>query len=246
MICQSNESYEREADSIDALMSARVDGLLVSISRETSDLKHLQKVREEGTPLVFFDRLVEGMNASSVIVDDYQGAYDATAHLIEQGCKNIVHLGGPENLILSRKRKEGYISALEDFNMPVDESYIVECREGNLEMAQSIFSELLKSGKPIDGVFANNDMTALGVMAAAKANKIKIPEELAIIGYSDWQFCTMLEPALSSVNQSGYEMGREAVRLIFQEINNEDENRMSKISILDAEVVARGSSLRNH
>jgi LacI family transcriptional regulator len=244
MICQSNESYEREADSIDALMGARVDGLLVSISRETSDLKHLQKVRDEGTPLVFFDRLVEGMNASSVVVDDYQGAYDATVHLIEQGCKNIVHLAGPENLILCRKRKEGYISALEDFNMPIDESYIVECREGNQEMAHKIFIDLLNSGKPIDGVFANNDMTALGVLAAAKEHKIKVPEELAIIGFSNWQFCSMLDPALSSVSQSGYEMGREAVRLMFQEINNKDENRKSQISILDTEVVARSSSIR--
>ncbi|MFT6214578.1 MAG: LacI family transcriptional regulator [Roseivirga sp.] len=244
MICQSNESYEREADSIDALMGARVDGLLVSISRETSDLKHLQKVRDEGTPLVFFDRLVEGMNASSVVVDDYQGAYDATVHLIEQGCKNIVHLAGPKNLILCRKRKEGYISALEDFNMPIDESYIVECREGNQEMAHKIFSTLLNSGKPIDGVFANNDMTALGVLAAAKEHKIKVPEDLAVIGFSNWQFCSMLDPALSSVSQSGYEMGREAVRLMFQEINNVDENRKSHISILDTEVVARTSSIR--
>lgn len=244
MICQSNESYEREADSIDALMGARVDGLLVSISRETADLKHLQKVRDEGTPLVFFDRLVEGMNASSVIVDDYEGAYDATVHLIEQGCRHIVHLGGPENLILSRKRKEGYISALEDHDIPIDESLIVECREGNSDMAERLFTDLLEKGKKVDGVFANNDMAALGVLAATKRLKIKVPEEIAIIGFSDWQFCTMLEPALSSVNQSGYEMGREAARLMLDEINNEDETRKSQISILDPVVVPRASSLR--
>lgn len=122
MICQSNENFEREADSIDALMGARVDGLLVSISRETADLEHLKKVAEGGTPMVFFDRLVEGMNASSVIIDDYQGAYDATEHLIDQGSKNIVHLTGPSNLIIGRKRKEGYISALEDREIPIKKS----------------------------------------------------------------------------------------------------------------------------
>lgn len=244
MICQSNESYEREADSIDALMSARVDGLLVSISRETSDLKHLQKVRDEGTPLVFFDRLVEGMNASSVIVDDYEGAYDATVHLIEQGCKHIVHLGGPENLILSRKRKEGYISALEDHNIPIDESLIVECREGKNELAEKLFSDLLATGKQIDGVFANNDMAALGVLASTKKHNLKVPEDIAIIGFSDWQFCALLEPALSSVNQLGYEMGREAARLMLDEINNEDNTRKSQISILEPVIIPRASSLR--
>ncbi|KYG77339.1 MULTISPECIES: LacI family DNA-binding transcriptional regulator [Roseivirga] len=241
MICQSIESFEREADSIDALMSARVDGLLVDISRETSDLAHLQKVVEEGVPMVFFDRLVEGMNAPSVIVDDYQGAYDAVEHLIQQGCKDIAHLAGPGNLIIGRKRIEGYTSALEDNEMPIKKDFIVECRNGTQEEAEQAMDQLLASGKKIDGVFANNDMAALGALKSIKKAGLKIPEDIAVIGYSDWQFCSLVNPSLSSVSQPGYEMGKEACKLIFKEINKTNIEK-STIKILDTEVVVRESS----
>lgn len=244
MICQSNESYEREADSIDTLMGARVDGMLVSISRETEDLEHLKKVRDDGTPMVFFDRLVEGMNVSSVIVDDYQGAYDACKHLIDIGCRKIVHLAGPSNLIISRKRMEGYTSALEDHGLPFDESLIVECRYGSKEEAAQKFGELLDSGVEVDGVFANNDMAGLGAMSAAKERSIDIPNELAIVGFSDWQFSSLVEPGLSSVSQPGYQMGRDAARMIFESIDSEDEKPKNRIKILDTELIVRGSSSR--
>lgn len=243
MICQSNESYEREADCIDALMSARVDGLLVSISRETEDLAHLQKVVNEGTPMVFFDRLVQGMNAPSVIIDDYQGAYDAVEHLIEQECKHIVHLAGPDNLIISRKRTEGYCSALEDKEIPIDQAYIVECRNGTPEEAELAMTKLLNSGIAIDGVFANNDMAALGALKAVQKAGLECPKDIAIIGFSNWQFSSMLNPSLSSVAQPGYEIGREAARLILDEINNNGKNK-GHVSILDSDLVIRDSSRR--
>ncbi len=243
MICQSNENYEREADSIDALMGARVDGLLVSISRETGNLDHLKKVAEEGTPMVFFDRLVEGMNASSVIIDDYQGAYDATEHLIEQDCKNIVHLTGPSNLIIGRKRKEGYVSALEDYEIPVKEEYIVECREGTSEEAEQVMTKLVKTGMAIDGVFASNDVAALGALKAVKNTGLKIPRDIAIIGFSNWQFSSLVEPGLSSVSQPGYDIGQQATHLILEEINSKEKTK-SQIKILDTELIIRGSSKR--
>ncbi|OEK03233.1 LacI family transcriptional regulator [Roseivirga sp. 4D4] len=244
MICQSNEQYEREADSIDALMGARVDGLLVSISRETSDLQHLEKVVKEGTPMVFFDRLVEGMNASSVIVDDYQGAYDAVEHLIEKGSRNIVHLSGPDNLIISRKRKEGYISALEDHEIPLNEEYIIECRHGEEAEAEKAMTHLLESGKAIDGVFANNDMAGLGAMSAILKAGIRIPQEIAVVGFSNWRFSSLVNPSLSSISQPGYEMGREAARLILEEINAKEPGKR-QVKILDTELIVRDSSNRN-
>lgn len=243
MICQSNENYEREADCIDALMSARVDGLLVSISRETEDLAHLKKVVDEGTPMVFFDRLVEGMNAPSVIIDDYQGAYDATEHLIQQNSKNIIHLAGPDNLIISRKRTEGYLSALEDHQIPVRQDNIIECRNGTLEEAEQALTRVLQSGRALDGVFANNDMAALGALKAVQKAGLKSPEDITIIGFSNWNFSSLTQPALSSVAQPGYEIGREAARLILQEINS-NEKASKHVSILDTELVIRESSMR--
>lgn len=243
MICQSNENYEREADCIDALMSARVDGLLVSISRETEDLAHLKKVVDEGTPMVFFDRLVEGMNAPSVIIDDYQGAYDATEHLIQQNSTNIIHLAGPDNLIISRKRTEGYLSALEDHQIPVRQDNIIECRNGTLEEAEQALTRVLQSGRAVDGVFANNDMAALGALKAVQKAGLKSPEDITIIGFSNWNFSSLTQPALSSVAQPGYEIGREAARLILQEINS-NEKASKHVSILDTELVIRESSMR--
>ena len=243
MICQSNESYEREADCIDALMSARVDGLLVSISRETEDLAHLKKVVDEGTPMVFFDRLVQGMNAPSVIVDDYQGAYDAVEHLIKQKSKHIVHLAGPDNLIISRKRTEGYISALEDHELPINQENIIECRNGTVEEAEAALSKLLENGHAIDGVFANNDMAALGALKAVQKAQLKCPEDIAIIGFSNWQFSSLVNPGLSSVAQPGYEMGREAARLMLEEINSK-EKATNHVSIFDTDLVIRESSSR--
>ena len=243
MICQSNENYEREADSIDALMGARVDGLLVSISRETANLDHLKKVTEEGTPMVFFDRLVEGMNASSVIIDDYQGAYDATEHLIEQESEHIVHLTGPSNLIIGRKRKEGYISALEDHEIPVREEYIVECRKGTSEEAERVITQLLSTGMAIDGVFASNDVAALGALKAVKKAGLQIPRDIAIVGFSDWQFSSLVEPGLTSISQPGYDIGQQAAQLILEEINSKEKGK-SQIKILDTELIVRGSSKR--
>ena len=244
MICQSNENYEREADSIDALMSARVDGLLVSISRETEDLAHLRKVADEGTPMVFFDRLVEGMNAPSVIIDDFQGAYDAVEHLIQQECRHIVHLAGPDNLIISRKRTEGYLSALEDHEIPHREENIIECRNGTPEEAERAMTHLLSQGLPIDGVFANNDMAALGALKAVQKAGLSSPKDIAIIGFSDWQFSSMLNPSLSSVSQPGYEIGKEAARLILDEIGSKGKNK-GHVSILDTALVIRESSDRS-
>lgn len=243
MICQSNESYEREADCIDSLISARVDGLLVAISRETEDLAHLQKVVEGGTPMVFFDRLVEGMNAPSVIIDDYQGAYDAVEHLIQQESHCIIHLAGPDNLIIGRKRKEGYISALEDHGIPIDEGNIIECRNGTLEEAEEAMTSILESDKAVDAVFANNDMAALGALKAVKNAGLNSPQDIAIIGFSNWQFSSLVDPGLSSVSQPGYEIGREAARLILAEINS-NEKASNQVSILDTELVIRESSSR--
>lgn len=243
MICQSNENFEREGDCIDALMSARVDGLLVSISRETQDLAHLQKVVTEGTPMVFFDRLVEGMNAPSVIIDDFQGAYDAVEHLITQSCQHIIHLAGPDNLIISRKRIDGYRSALEDHQIPIQPQNIIECRNGTPEEAELAMTKLLSSGTAIDGVFANNDMAALGALKAVQKAGLQCPRDIAIIGFSDWQFSSMLNPSLSSVTQPGYEIGREAAKLILEEIQEKGKHK-GKVSILDTSLVIRESSQR--
>ena len=152
-------------------------------------------------------------------------------------------MAGPDNLIICRKRKEGYLSALEDYEITFDESYIVECRFGEELEAEKTINDLLKSGKTIDGVFASNDMAGLGAISAIKKANIKIPEEIAVVGFSNWQFSSLVNPSLSSISQPGYEMGREAAKLILEEINAKEPGKR-QVKILDTELIVRDSSNR--
>jgi LacI family transcriptional regulator len=246
MVCQSNESFDREVNDADALISSRVDGLLVAISRETSDLSHFQEIIDNEMPLVFFDRLPHDQPVSSVVVDDKFGAFKATEHLIRQGCRQLLHLCGPRHLLLARKRIEGYKLALEKFNIPFDPALLIDAPSGDREDAERITRNILASGKDIDGIFAHNDKAALGAMTAVKAAGKKIPQDIAIIGFSNWEFSSFVEPQLSSISQPGKEMGKEAAKLLISQIENPNQRSLPpQTIILSTELVARASSIRN-
>ena len=246
MVCQSNESFDREVNDADALISSRVDGLLVAISRETSDLSHFQEIIDNEMPLVFFDRLPHDQPVSSVVVDDKFGAFKATEHLIRQGCRHILHLCGPRHLLLARKRIEGYRLALEKYKIPFDQELIVDAPSGDREDAERITRNCLASGKSIDGIFAHNDKAALGAMTAVKAAGKKVPDDIAIIGFSNWEFSSFVEPQLSSISQPGKEMGKEAAKLLIAQIENPNQRSLPpQTIILGTELVARASSIRN-
>lgn len=245
IVSQSNESYEREKSDLKALFNSRVDGLLISVSRETQNFDHFKSVFERGMPMVFFDRAVDELDTSKIIVDDSEGAYQATQHLIEQGCKKIAHIAGPDNLIISKKRTDGYIKALGDHNMMVDNKMIISCNEGSIEAAKKISLELLQRKNRPDGIFTSNDLTAIGALQAAKELKIKVPQELAIIGFSNWQVSSFTDPTLSTVDQPGYEMGKQAAELLLKEVESkEDEFVEPQVKILATRLIIRESSSR--
>lgn len=245
IISQSNESYDREVSDLKALFNSRVDGLLISVSRETSNFDHFKSVFERGMPMVFFDRAVDELDTSKIVVDDSDGAYQATKHLIEQGCKRIAHIAGPDSLNISKNRADGYIKALGDHNIMVDNKMIIPCNEGSIEAAKKISMELLQRKNRPDGIFTSNDLTALGAMQAAKELKIKIPDELAIIGFSNWQVASFTDPTLSSVDQPGYEMGKQAAELLLREVESkEDQFIEPQTKILPTKLIIRESSKR--
>jgi LacI family transcriptional regulator len=244
MVCQTNERYEREVADINALVSSRAEGLLVSFSKETRDFDHLEKLQKKGIPLVFFDRICEEMDTSSVIVDDYGGAFRATEHLIEQGCTRIAHLAGPKHLMLSQNRMEGYMEALEKHGLPFREDYVVVCDGMTPDKGIEMTLHLLDLPEPPDGIFANNDMAGLGAIKATKSRGLRIPEDVAIVGYSDWMLTAMSEPSLSMIAQPGYEMGRVAAEILLRQIHTEPEARDYESRILETELIVRQSSLR--
>jgi LacI family transcriptional regulator len=244
IICQTNESYLREVTDTNALLSSKVDGMLVSISRETKNFDHLKKVRDSGIPIVFFDRFCDELNTSRVIVNDYDGAFHAVEHLIEQGCKRIAHFEGPTNLLISKNRLEGYHAALKKHGMETSPSLIRTCPNGSQEEAFELMTDMLESHDPPDAVFCHSDLSAFGVMQATKKKGLKIPQDVAVVGFSNWQFSSFVEPPLSTVIQPGFEMGMIAAELLLNELNAKDNEFDHVTRKLKAELVIRDSSRR--
>ncbi|OHX65064.1 LacI family DNA-binding transcriptional regulator [Flammeovirga pacifica] len=225
MICISNESPEQEEVDVKAMYSSRVDGLLISLTKETKKLKHIESIVNKGVPLVMFDRVSENINVSKVITDDFQGAFMATDHLVKQGCKKIVHLSGPDNLSISSLRLNGYKDALSKNNIPVDDNLIIPCPEGTLSEATKTMKSIINSNLEFDGIFANNDVTAIGAMNALKELGKKVPEDISIVGFGDWRLSQLLDPPLSSIEQSGINIGVESAKLLFKQIKEEENDK---------------------
>lgn len=240
IICQSNEIHEREVANVKALYANRVDGILISISKDSDEFDHLNFLIDNDIPVVFFDRFAPGIVCDKVIVDDFDAAYKATKHLIDEGRRRIAHFSGPQKLLIGRERLEGYKKALKSAGIPVDESLIIHAE--NFEMAREAVSKLLELPKPPDGIFAVNDLTAIGAMLTLQKRGVKVPDEVAIVGFSDGKFSGIVEPNLSSVDQHGYEMGTAAARMLIKRILSEDPFYPPETVILQTSLIIRGSS----
>jgi LacI family transcriptional regulator len=218
MICQSNESYEQEKANIKTLVSSQVDGLLISLSRETKNYAHLQELYDREIPFIMFDRVTEEIPVSKVTVDDAHGAYLAVNHLLEQGCRKIAYFSGPEDLYISKKRKEGYLEALKEFGISEKESriYITDLTP---EMNRQITMRMLKEEDRPDAIFAMIDPLAVDVMMVLKENGIKIPEEIALAGFTNNPTSAVVEPSLTTVSQPGYEMGQLATNHLLDQLD---------------------------
>jgi LacI family transcriptional regulator len=218
MICQSNESYEQEKANIKTLVSSQVDGLLISLSRETKNYDHLQELYDREIPFIMFDRVTEEIPVSKVTVDDAHGAYLAVNHLLEQGCRKIAYFSGPEDLYISKKRKEGYLEALKEFGISEKESrvYITDLTP---EINRQITLRMLKEEDRPDAIFAMIDPLAVDVMMVLKEKGIKIPEDIALAGFTNNPTSAVVEPSLTTVSQPGYEMGQIAANHLLDQLD---------------------------
>ena len=247
ILTQTNEKLAREKSSIDTMLSNQMDGFLVSYSKETTDFTHFSKLLNQGYPIVFFDRVPEIPGAIHVIVNDYAGAYDATKHLIQQGYSRIVHLAGPSNLKISQERIRGYKDALKEFGISFFPELVVECTQGTDEEAQKITAQLLQSITPRpDAFFANNDLAAMGAIQACKNAGFSVPQEIGVVGFSNWQFCSIVDPSLSSVAQNGFQIGATATEILLDWIEKKTDPKTIEPSVvLETELLVRKSSTRN-
>ncbi|NQU55121.1 MAG: LacI family DNA-binding transcriptional regulator [Bacteroidetes bacterium] len=241
IICQSNEKYDREVANTRTLLANRVDGILVSISKETTDFGHFYNVRDRVVPMVFYDRVVPDFYADQVIIDDLDAAYRATKHLIENGRKKIMHFAGPQNLLIGQQRKNGYLKALKEARIEIDENLIIEA--DNFEKARLAAIKVLDEKKAIDGLFAVNDLTAIGAMQTLQKRGIKIPDEIAIVGFSDGRLSGITNPTLTSVDQHGYEMGTVATEMLLKRITSAKKDYPFETKVLNANLIVRESSV---
>lgn len=243
-IYQSHENYKREVLNVRHIYSRRTDGLIVSVSIETDQYEHFERLQEHGFPMVFIDRVWEESKADKVVVDDFDGAYKATEHLIQQGCRRIAHLGGPETLMITHKRMHGYRAALADYNLTIPDGYIVHSNlttEGGLAVA----SLLLDRPDRPDGIFSANDRMALGLHLSIRERGLTMPDDIALIGFTNLPMSTLIDPPLSSMVQPAFEMGQTAARLLIERIEaNAPIERIATTHVLKTTLLARRSSVR--
>lgn len=240
-ISQSNDSLEKESTIAHTLFANRVDGLILSIGMETQSYDHLKLFSERNIPIVFFDRIVEEIPAHKIVVDDFGGAYRATKHLIEQGRKRIAHIGGPLNLQIYSKREAGYRQALKDAGLSINDRLVLHnslTREDGLRAIKNI----LKTKELPDAIFCANDTTALSTIIHLNEKRIKVPEEIAIVGFSNEPFSELVTPSITTVKQPGFEMGQKAAELIIKQITSKTSPKSFETITMDTELIIRNSS----
>ncbi len=244
IITQSDESYQREVDCVFTLVSSRVDGLFMSLSSETTDYEHLKVLNKRNIPVIFLDRSCDDIRASKVLIDDHDGAMLATEHLIQQGCKTIIHLAAPETMQIAKERRQGFVDALKKHNLPTSEQAIYY--SDNLEAGYKVVKELLAKDFQFDGVFAVNDETAIGAMRALKEAGKRIPQDVAVVGFGDNPICEIVEPGLTSIRQPGFEMGQIAAQIFIKQavLVDKKEEYETEIKILKTTLITRSSSSR--
>ncbi|GAB3253828.1 LacI family DNA-binding transcriptional regulator [Larkinella harenae] len=240
MIGQSNESLEIEKHNLQAMLSSRVDGLIMAITRETIEYEHILSAQRKGLPVVFFNRIVDELPGSKVLVDDYRGAFRAVEHLIQTGCRRIAHLAGPENLTMSRNRLNGYIDALKAHHFPIDDSIIMHSDfvEGK---ARFYTQQLVELPDRPDAVFAVNDPTAIEALICLQENGLSIPEDISLVGFSNAPHSAFVTPPMTAVVQPTHDIGRVAARLLLRQIE-EGAAFVPETQTLDTTLIIRKST----
>ncbi len=241
IICQSHEEKSREDENIRTLISNRVAGIIMSLSKETDRADSLMEIMERKIPLVMFDRVFDGLQAGRVMNDNYEAARGITAHLINQGYRKIVHYGGPQNINIYRERKAGYLKALEEGGLKAGPGKVfknVITKEGGKERTD----RLIKQGNTFDAIFAASDYSALGALLSLKEHKIRVPQDVGVAGFANEPFTELLE--ITTVEQQSTEIGRSATRLLFEEIDSEREGSGREI-VIKPEIIIRNSTLKN-
>ncbi|MBT4034620.1 MAG: LacI family DNA-binding transcriptional regulator [Candidatus Marinimicrobia bacterium] len=243
-VAKSNEDYGREVLNTRSLVSNRVAGLIVSVAQTTKNGDHLTALKRRNIPVVLFDRVLDDVEACKVVVDDYKGAYDSTTHLIESGYKKIAHLAGPSHLKISMERLKGYRAALRDAGYKFKEELVVHVELDELHGTTGT-KKLLALPQVPDAIFAVNDPVAIGAHKEISSRGMKIPDEIAISGFSNNPSTEIVNPPLTTVDQHGYKMGQVAAQLLIEQIEQGAISQHPRTEVVIGELIIRGSSRKS-
>ncbi|MDI3321171.1 LacI family DNA-binding transcriptional regulator [Pinibacter soli] len=246
IISQTHESFEREIVGLNYLSSRSVDGLLISVSAETTSFSHLKSLHNKGLPIVFFDRVASDIKTHKVTVDNFTGSYDATTHLIENGFTRIASISLSQHSSITQGRLNGYKKALTDHYIPIDESLIRYCAHGGLfyEELEKEMNVLLNLKQRPQAIFASSDKITMGVLRYFKSTGIRVPNDIAVVGFSNSETTDLLQPALTVVRQPAFEMGKIATEMLINLMEAKRAVKVFENRVLPAELVVRDSSVK--
>jgi LacI family transcriptional regulator len=242
LITQSNENFETELINVKALEDSMVDGIIISQSSETKNVDYYQNLINSGFPIVFFNRVCNDITSSKILFNDYKWAFLATEHLIDQGYRNIYHLKGKESLSLTTDRMRGFIDAHAKHKLILKKEQIIPSGF-NMEDGRRVAEEIINSGKIPDAIFASNDPSAIGAMQVFKKNGFKIPQDIAFVGFTESKMGAIIDPPLTSVLQPALEIGREAAKILVNQIENPS-NFHTQTIVLNGQLNIRESSIK--
>lgn len=245
LIMQSHDSYKEEVNLTQSLYDNRVSGVICSLAMETTDTSHFNRFLNNGTALVFVDRVPKQSNTFHVVIDNFKAGYIATKHLIDKGCKRIAHITAGLEFSIYYERKEGYIAALKEHNLPIEEELIVRADTISYEEAEKACYKLLKLKNRPDGIFAPGDVLGVSAIQAAKKLGLKVPEDLAVIGFNDDPISSIIEPNLSTITHPAFEMGQTSAEIILKSLKSSKKSIEKKFTtVFETDLISRASSNR--
>lgn len=243
LVSQSNDILKDEILASRAMLNSSVDGLLISISNETVEGDHLREFLNEGKPVVQFDKITDYLPTPKVIVDDFDGAYSAVKHLINEGYTRIAHIRGRKDVKNSSERCAGYLKAIQDHNLESDPNWVKVCRKISDQEGYDFAKELMESKNPPNAIFCITDLVALGVLRYLKEKGYNIPKDVGLIGFSNWMLSRVSTPQLSTVEQHGFQMGVDATNLLIEMIGNHDVENLKTVEIKTELVIRESTTL---
>lgn len=243
VICQTYEKAAFEINHVRNLLANQVECIFIVPSKETNEFKHFEKAHEMNIPLIFFERKVDMRGINSVTTDNFEASYKATEHLIQQGCTRIAHFLGNQDLEMYRDRFAGYSKALSDHGLTSHKDWIARC-DNSLEEGKNVFQKIWKQDNPIDAIVSPDDQNILGAYLEMKKRSIKVPEDIALIGFSNEVFAEYIETPFSTIFQDPLAIGKNVAEMFLRQVNSTSKVSITENMLIKAKLMVRASSQR--